>query len=1366
MEINANVNTFFKGLNLDQDVSLVQPDSIRYAENIRLTANTNGTSAILQNTSYIQKSQLKGDILGKVIATCEAKYTSSKNVAPTDCGVIITDNNGMNYIYVVNFDTMTVKRILWGRLGWTEENNLSVVSNYEQYNNNNIYIADGVNPLRKINITEVIDTEVTDITRFDMLPKANLGVFTCTGLTSGTLKSGTYQYAYQLFQKNGSATAVSSLCTMIPIVNTFCASNSTAVKGQQPDEITGKGIELKTTFLNNHYDYIRIYRISYHITGSTPTIEIINEQNIDADAAEHEYIYIDYGSDAISILTVDEFNQLITANDFVPQTIESQQNILFAANIQEDTWDVEYDARAYRANYSGQVILGSSKGEDDYVRFNINSIPKTIRDDHDCYNLSNLYLFESASFSWVYDRNRKLGGTGLNVSYEFIFKEVVLSDKETTSKYVKSLTLNTSSVSARTVPVVDMWGNTVEMVKANQHIPNYADAWMCSNYTGYMRDEIYRFGIVLYNSKRMASPVHWIGDIRMPCAKTAGNKYLQPFHVATTSNVLNKSVELIGYAMGIRFTVNNLPDEVVGYEIVRQPRDMSNRTIITQAIAGALITSKTGFNEDLPSIGGLFDGFENFFEEYNWLQNDMPMGEKGLYAWPWFHYHSATQVHDDINNDDDYLRYQSSEYYAEIVSPEICVSPEQTEPLIENSMLCQLYYYKIPIGWGEALIDDYSPDNDGVHLLSVDPNYIKKANGDIIERDEVPLCALNTEEMNIDNGRIPFMCICINDQNDSQGSSSLFKYYNTELVSGYDAVTVENCTFPGVYWGVMQMDETVQFQTPIADKSYLNISVRGPQQWGWHGINLVVKTDKHLPFIYMDYQRENKPFTPDATIFNAVPVLNIKRTCSMISDTHSSRNNSTYVSCGGYANRDQRSVNCFGGDTYLVVLDYLNTSFPQLKNDTDADNGRKIHTQCYIPFESTVNTNLFVNDQYHQDIIGEIHSGPNLIQHDISTLGAHVQSMPQYVYNTIYSQQDTSISFVHKLMWAEDDLLTSNRIANSDLKTNNEIQDSWLAFRAANYLDVDNKYGSVTNLKSFNNKLYFFQENAVGIAAVNERSLISDNIGELTLGTGGVLSGYDYLTTTNGNSISNDRSIINSTATLYWYDYNKNSICMIGQGVDEVSKVKLVQSYLNGLWDKGVDRSHPVSTFDKKYDEVWIKVYDKSLVLNERLGVFTSFYTHDYDHSLTLGDRFITVKNNVEGKSNVFYKHNEQVDMSTEVEPLTAELKIIVADNYPYTKVFDNVLFAADFTDNVDNISKFVFKTKNQTSFEGSAEDIECREDTYRFAIPREECEMNEMSYAGRMRGKYLEEFYTFDCNDNKQFTIPYIKTTYRQSRL
>jgi len=80
----------------------------------------------------------------------------------------------------------------------------------------------------------------------------------------------------------------------------------------------------------------------------------------------------------------------------------------------------------------------------------------------------------------------------------------------------------------------------------------------------------------------------------------------------------------------------------------------------------------------------------------------------------------------------------------------------------------------------------------------------------------------------------------------------------------------------------------------------------------------------------------------------------------------------SYISCGCYNKASESECYCFGGDTYLCVLDYLNTAFVQRTNDPEYRKADRFHTQCYIPFESSVNLNLLTNKQYHQIIEGGI----------------------------------------------------------------------------------------------------------------------------------------------------------------------------------------------------------------------------------------------------------------------------------------------------------------------------------------------------------------------------------------------------------
>lgn len=174
-----------------------------------------------------------------------------------------------------------------------------------------------------------------------------------------------------------------------------------------------------------------------------------------------------------------------------------------------------------------------------------------------------------------------------------------------------------------------------------------------------------------------------------------------------------------------------------------------------------------------------------------------------------------------------------------------------------------------------------------------------------------------------------------------------------------------------------------------------------------------------------------------------------------------------------------------------------------------------------------------------------------------------------------------------------------NRILSSQVKTNNEVIDSWSKFKVADYLDVDNQWGDISNLKVFKDRLFYFQDTGVGIASVNERSLVTDdNANQLVLGTGGILSRYDYITNTNGDSVINDRSIVNSDNVLYWYDYDKNEICSYSGAVSQISKEKQVQSYLNSNLTNR-KKGYVTSLFDKKYNEVWFRLLDKSLIFNE-----------------------------------------------------------------------------------------------------------------------------------------------------------------------
>ena len=154
----AQINTFGSGMNMDYDVALTPEGEYRYAENVRIMTNDNGTSGVLQNIEGVEKYLLANDVIGK---DEEVIGTSSIH----NYGIVITaEGTGadvINRVYrIEGFDTkeLTIITILKGMLGLCQDRsvtpNLSIVSNYESDSVIKIYFTDGNSAIKQLNIVE------------------------------------------------------------------------------------------------------------------------------------------------------------------------------------------------------------------------------------------------------------------------------------------------------------------------------------------------------------------------------------------------------------------------------------------------------------------------------------------------------------------------------------------------------------------------------------------------------------------------------------------------------------------------------------------------------------------------------------------------------------------------------------------------------------------------------------------------------------------------------------------------------------------------------------------------------------------------------------------------------------------------------------------------------------------------------------------------------------------------------------------------------------------------------------------------------------------------------------------------------------
>lgn len=1381
-------NTFTGGLNMDVDKSFIKDNQYRYAENIRLLTNDGGTTGVVQGIEGIEKLIVDlistNEVIIGAITIKEYAVVFTKEYTLT--GVF---NRIWKYDFTQDKKDPTITLLLSGYFNISNE--LSLVANYTSDTNIKVYFADGDNLIRVINIMEVITDPNFNIGALDIVPSAVLPSFKVVSLGIGSLPSGVIQYCYQLFNLYGNESSTSSLSTLIPLSDS--GINDDYSYGQSKNQNSNKSVILKTDIANiGAFNKCRIISIHYSSNTALPTISIVNE--VEIGSTDTFIQYEDKGNGYLSELTIEEFNS-ITGSQFAPLSIAKMDNRLFASNIKDVTWDIEYDARAYRRNSAGMVKLNSATGSS--IEFNANSNPiPDIPLDFDCINLYN--ELKPSEFttdnSYIYGSDGKRGGVGKNVSYSFLTADMQVentviynvrtnSESNVVTEYrgADSAEFKAPSIYGNTLPIHTESGSSVMTITPTAYTSkkNYSDPLIAEKFRSYQRDEVYRFGIIFYNDKNIASPVHWIADIRMPHITDNG------YNIFTTNRsvqyLLSKTYNTYVHPLGIQFTVNNIPTDVKAFEIVRCQRTVSDRTVLMQGALSNLL-------KYYKVADGVGTGTE--VRPHAWLTYGTYMMSVKTAGSD--HFWSLIRTNDNIKVKDHYT----------FTSPEVCYNKENINDFIKGDVyLDTLYGLASPINrWRPATLGDLG-DTQYDAVMHGTP-YIKTANGvltdvrtnsDYYQSGELysEFAASNLIGVHMPMGPHAILV-----------SRYLLPFYTASLFLDQPALaSITSDTFKSISKVDVNVDD-IAYGTPLLWSDYTNETIKASgvsvgnvvfqnwsQNWnndtvreeikyGPHGYCLAIHSPEltaAIPGITQigEYTTDsNKSIYNRGLSQNAILIANLKQNVIQYGgNTYASIQNSVYISTDTYTPRTSASltVNCFNGDTYIGVLDY-STTMMFSESDASVKEDQKCYFGAYIPFESTINFAFKQDQSFSNTYMNNGYANGFLQNNATQFLTYHTQSIPPYSYNDAYSSQSGSKRFVAKGIYDLSNLYNSNRITCSLVKSGYDTVDQWTKFKFADYLDIDNQYGIITNLRVFNNKLYYWQNDAFGIASVNERSLVQDNnIGQLTLGTGGILARYDYITTDNGNSVNNDKSIVKSDSTIYWFDFNKNEIVAFGNNVHSLSKVKSVQSYLNEMPNN--KKKNVVSYYDKKYNEVGFKIYDKTLIFNEQLDVFTSFYTVNPTLVLSFSDRYYTISD-----VNELYLHNTTDNLITDTYPLikTSKIQFVVNKDIEYTKTFDNVFFSGDFNVPIDAINKDIvkdvwFETKYQTNSPIKQSDMDNREDTYRFAINREindntNNNLYNNSFLGRMKGKYLICNYSFDCTEGKTFTLPSIRTTYRYS--
>lgn len=1383
----AQTNTFTTGLDLDTDLAYIQNSSYRDAHNIRVTTNDGGTTATIQSLEKSRKYNLSQAITGTIVASLAIK----------DIGVVIsyfyktTPGDAYYNIYRLEGfygDTLKVTKVLSGVIGLDPTTPISVVGNAESDDIYKIYFTDGNSQIRVFNIfdtrflpgTDYVDENGYIINKdlLNITPSSVLSRPEYVGIASGHLPPGKVAYCYQLFNENGTQTQASPMSRMIHL-SIYDTGDADYYKGSMPTDVINRGVIIQVNDIPDGFKRIRIIRLLFTQNNSIPKIELVTEQAV---AENHSFRYTDIGN-TLSEYTLNEFNAISTYQ-FTAKTLAKMDNRLFAANITESSWNPvddngdHYDARAYRCNARGATVLESIIVEnnieiDNIDEYDLSSIPE----DHDCINPFNalgyehLNAEEDTTQMYMYGRvegsNRVLGGYGINIDYSFITTRVQLIDMPNETQTGDTFRYGLESgpyiipgedVTTHRSAVIYEVGTSNQWILDNKGDNNvvldtYASPFFANHFTGYRRDELYRFGIVFYNEVGVSTPVYWIGDIRMPTLEQV------PI-------IINTGGLSYGQALGIRFNVKSMPKGAVSYEIVRCEKTESDRCIIGQVLVDGVYNYKITDYEVVGSGDVLEQSTEYRPLPFFHAENTQHLKLIGLWGDHFDQeYPSIDNMWEHASDELDVWNTLAKGIYR-ITSPEICLQGENLQDMFKGARLNYLgHYYSL-----------ITPDTEGRRK-----NFATTADSDRINVADTYTLETSDQEQGIVSiyfsGRATTTVQPDIGEEDIYRASYLSKYFYF-VPNGIESYqTIQDAVYPPcIEYNAMNQVGVHQLLSPytvsigaiqytnyamssfarvdMLDDEFRNQPIQGPA--GPCVIVSVNNWDEASLFFRGGMPIGDDNLTRGDTA-NCVALGNVVRnnyTAAYGGNSYAVRTNSVYISTGNYQIDGTDIV--YGGDTYIGVFDYQNTSTYQ-PNDNNRYRLARHALYSYVPMESDVNLNLMSGHMVHN--AREI--SPYIQLQPVQMGNYYIQTKPYYEYNDAYSAQNNSRRFVTTGMYDVDDQHFSNRIMVSEAKTNGEVIDSWAAFRVANYLDVDNQYGDITNLYTFKNNLFFWQDSAVGIASVNERSLITDsNDNQIVLGTGGILSRYDYLTNDNGSSLINNNTIVNSDNVLYWYDNSKNELCCYNGSINVLSKEKKIQSYFNQHKNDIISSVSSNALFDKKYNEVWFKIFNDNLIFNEQTGTFTSKYNHlKNTKSLTLFDKCVVID------SNEFYEINRDDTSKQDDTNRDANITFVVNKDYQYTKVFDNIRFYSEPDTNA--ISSIEFKTQgDKQSATVNTPSFDYREDTCRMAVPRQDNfdEEDNMSYPARLRSKCMTEKFNFTVDENNSFKIPYITTTYRYS--
>ncbi len=1156
----------------------------------------------------------------------------------------------------------------------------AISGRYESVDIKRVYWSDNYNKIRVVN-TALPQLMALSPTILSVMPIVEYTQGVLKSIGSGSLPAGCYQFGYRLSKVLGSVTNFSELSNPVYLTTSAESANFEDYEGNIG--ASGKSITWTLDNLDLNFDQIEPIVTYRDSEFAVPVVTSLGTRTI---ASTMDITYSDPTATTNSELTLEEF--LLFNGTFThAKTCDTKDNRLFWGNVRAPRKDLEsYDARAFRARDDGGtavVTLTNNGTSTDYTFTQAKALAQTEDTINEYYDSSTGDYSPNACYLKPSDLS-KLGGEGTNISYEFgtyilqTDNDSGIADSEGWNLEIAHVGSPYRGSATETSPITST--DLIYSYPQNGKFAALKQPERTSILKGFQHEEIYRFGIQFFDKQGNPYFTKWIGDIKMPSYGDTNDNPANPGVTDFRLSYQGGSNDIVSQALYIKFTVDttSIDDLIGGYQIVRVKRSGNDKTIWGVGMINPF-TSLTG-NDATDTTGMLPAGWESEITNFNGVPH------KYYKPYPSQESVETLNVDDDTNFNDNFGRFKSFDCFDFDLGLRPSVS--STDRILVRSRQKSINYRSAAGGYRQWFGRD--PDTTGASYPG--------------------------DTQVIDNGTAaPFLSATGSNNDNSHQPYFIYKLVDDTLYCSYSDFLTAG-TNPLDYYITQGEYVAGNADSTIFDVTLKNAGID-------HPLAPATQTDnpcggKQSMFLEIGANKDNSAlglYTTDygctATSgdpFYKLLALYYKPNASLYGGaTYNARSNNEYIPCGEYVPTVQdgvpteptniRTLMTFGGDVFTVSYDFQKTYKPGA------------YGAEYWRFEYTPGTGVLIGLAQAQAKFSTSFFMPTTsIKNSELRLGNHINRSvtnetgydeDDYLYETYCNaENDTKTYFPKPLNFQTSDEWI-NRVYFSEIKFNNEPQDSWSEYLTNNFYDVEGNYGGINALISLKENMYYLQERGVGILMINPVSMVNDSLGQpIKLGAGSEVIQKHYYKAIDVGTI-HQWSVYRSQSTISFIDARHKKIYLFnGESVTPISDTKGQRNFVikrlhnellkndNPIINKGIlttyDYYHNefLYTFNNVLEDDTINNESLTLAYSEVLDAFSGMYS--FTPNLYINTNKYLISTNSDNKL-WFHNYGTYGSFYGTVYPST--LKLLVNDNPLYTKVFDNMTIMSEaINDNVE----------------------------------------------------------------------------------